>query len=197
MFGFGDAQFFGSTGGMHLNAPDRRDRHDPRRSEVIGSWPREGGVFAFGYVHFFGSMGGWLLNEPIVGMASNPSTGGYWEVASDGGIFAFGAPFVGSTGEPSLGRSHRGDGVSRPAVLGSIGRSDRTAASVALRGDAHLLGSMGGRILNSPVAGMAATPSRCRVPAGGFRRRHLCLRRRRVRRFHGGRSAQLTHHRDR
>ena len=31
-----------------------------------------------------------LVNHPIVGMAATPDGGGYWEVASDGGIFAFG-----------------------------------------------------------------------------------------------------------
>ena len=30
------------------------------------------------------------LNRPIVGMAATPDGGGYWLVASDGGIFAFG-----------------------------------------------------------------------------------------------------------
>ena len=47
---------------------------------------------------FSGSMGGKPLNQPIVGMADDPATGGYWEVASDGGIFSFDAPFFGSTG---------------------------------------------------------------------------------------------------
>ena len=38
-------------------------------------------------------------SPPVVGMASTPDGGGYWEVASDGGIFAFGdARFFGSTG---------------------------------------------------------------------------------------------------
>ncbi|MCZ7527111.1 MAG: hypothetical protein M5U14_12450 [Acidimicrobiia bacterium] len=37
------------------------------------------------------------LNQPIVGMAAAPSGSGYWLVAFDGGIFAFGdAPFAGS-----------------------------------------------------------------------------------------------------
>ena len=37
------------------------------------------------------------LNKPIVGIAATPNGGGYWEVASDGGIFAFGdAAFYGS-----------------------------------------------------------------------------------------------------
>jgi hypothetical protein len=44
-------------------------------------------------------MGGQPLNEPIVGMSSTLDGTGYWEVASDGGLFAFGdAPFYGSTG---------------------------------------------------------------------------------------------------
>ena len=47
-------------------------------------------------------MGGTRLNKPVVGIASDAQTGGYWLVASDGGIFAFGAPFFGSTGSISL-----------------------------------------------------------------------------------------------
>ena len=48
---------------------------------------------------FYGSMGGQHLNKPIVGMAATPDGGGYWLVASDGGIFTFGdARFYGSTG---------------------------------------------------------------------------------------------------
>ncbi len=44
-------------------------------------------------------MGGKPLNQPVVGMARNDDGQGYWEVASDGGIFAFGdAPFLGSVG---------------------------------------------------------------------------------------------------
>jgi hypothetical protein len=36
------------------------------------------------------------LNAPIVGMATDSATGGYWLVASDGGIFSFNAPFDGA-----------------------------------------------------------------------------------------------------
>jgi hypothetical protein len=46
--------------------------------------------------YFYGSMGGTPLTEPVVGMAADPTTGGYWEVAADGGVFAFHAPFYGS-----------------------------------------------------------------------------------------------------
>ena len=44
-------------------------------------------------------MGGRHLNAPIVGMAPRTDGGGYWLVASDGGIFSFGdAGFHGSMG---------------------------------------------------------------------------------------------------
>jgi hypothetical protein len=37
------------------------------------------------------------LNAPIVGMAATPDGKGYWEVASDGGVFTFGdAAFFGA-----------------------------------------------------------------------------------------------------
>ena len=40
-------------------------------------------------------MAGKALDQSIVGMSSAPG-GGYDEVAADGGIFSFGAPFLGS-----------------------------------------------------------------------------------------------------
>ncbi|MGH9181438.1 MAG: hypothetical protein ACRDY5_06965, partial [Acidimicrobiales bacterium] len=44
-----------------------------------------------------GSAGAARLNLPIVGLAPTPGGNGYWLVASDGGIFAFGdATFRGS-----------------------------------------------------------------------------------------------------
>ena len=39
-------------------------------------------------------MGGKPLNKPVVGIAGDQATGGYWEVASDGGLFAFNAPVL-------------------------------------------------------------------------------------------------------
>jgi hypothetical protein len=43
------------------------------------------------------------LNKPIAGIASTPDGLGYWEVASDGGIFTFGdATFSGSEGATHL-----------------------------------------------------------------------------------------------
>jgi hypothetical protein len=48
-------------------------------------------------------MGATRLNQPIVGMAATRDGGGYWMVASDGGIFSFGdASFLGSMGSTRL-----------------------------------------------------------------------------------------------
>jgi hypothetical protein len=48
---------------------------------------------------FRGSTGALRLNQPVVAMAANTSGAGYWLIARDGGIFAFGdAQFRGSTG---------------------------------------------------------------------------------------------------
>jgi hypothetical protein len=44
-------------------------------------------------------MGGTHINQPVVGIAATADGNGYWEVAADGGIFAFGdAGFHGSMG---------------------------------------------------------------------------------------------------
>ena len=48
-------------------------------------------------------MGGKPLNKPIVGIAATPDGGGYWLVASDGGVFSYGdATFFGSMGATKL-----------------------------------------------------------------------------------------------
>jgi hypothetical protein len=66
---------------------------------MIGS---DGGVFSFN-APFYGSTGGLHLNRPVVGMAGTADNRGYWFVASDGGIFAFGnAAFHGSAGGTTL-----------------------------------------------------------------------------------------------
>ncbi|MFP5371851.1 MAG: peptidoglycan-binding domain-containing protein, partial [Actinomycetes bacterium] len=46
-----------------------------------------------------------VLAAPVVAMAGHPSGKGYWLAASDGGIFAFYAPFHGSMGGKPMDRS--------------------------------------------------------------------------------------------
>jgi hypothetical protein len=91
----GDAQFYGSMGAQHLNAPVVSIA---ATTTAGGYWlvASDGGIFSFGDAKFRGSMGGQHLNAPVSGMAADPGTGGYWLVATDGGIFSFGAPFYGA-----------------------------------------------------------------------------------------------------
>ncbi|MCZ7526384.1 MAG: hypothetical protein M5U14_08445 [Acidimicrobiia bacterium] len=73
-----------------------------------------------------------MLNQPINGMAPTPTNRGYWLVASDGGIFAFGdAGFFGSTGAIVLNQPINGMAPT-PSGLGywlvaSDGGSSRSA----------------------------------------------------------------------
>ncbi len=119
IFTFGSAQFYGSTGGLTLQRPVVGI--SPTASKG-GYWlvASDGGVFAFGDAGYYGSIPGdglypagsglpHSLNAPIVGMVPSADGGGYFMVASDGGVFAFGdARFEGSC--PGIG------GCSGPAV---------------------------------------------------------------------------------
>jgi hypothetical protein len=56
-----------------------------------------GRLRALGGARHRGDLSGVSLAKPIVGMALTPSKNGYWMVASDGGMFAFGdARFLGT-----------------------------------------------------------------------------------------------------
>jgi SpoIID/LytB domain protein len=155
IFSFGEARFFGSTGGMRLNRPVVGMAAS---GSGEGYWlvASDGGIFAFGDAGFLGSTGSLTLNRPIVGMAPTPSGAGYWLVASDGGIFAFGdAGFFGSTGSIRLNKPVVGMAPT-PSGLGYwLVASD---GGVFAFGDARFFGSTGAIKLAQPVMGMAATP---------------------------------------
>ncbi|HTK16204.1 MAG TPA: choice-of-anchor D domain-containing protein [Acidimicrobiia bacterium] len=153
IFTYGSARFYGSTGGMHLNAPIVGIATDPKTG---GYWmvASDGGVFAF-HAPFLGSMGATHLNAPIVGIAATRDGGGYWMVASDGGIFTFGnARFHGSTGALHLNAPIVGMAAD-PATGGYwLVASDGGIFTFG----APYLGSAGARPLRAPVAGMVAMP---------------------------------------
>ena len=118
-------------------------------------------------------MGGQPLNKPIVGMAFDTRTGGYYEVASDGGIFAFNAPFYGSMG---------GKPLNEPIVGMAFDPATGGYYEVASDGgifafNAPFQGSMGGKPLNKPMVGMAFDTSTGGLLPGGIGRRGLRLRR--------------------
>jgi hypothetical protein len=89
-------------------------------------------------------------------MKSTPDGHGYWEVASDGGIFAFGdAQFHGSTGalllnQPIVGIDTTPDGGGYWTVASDGG--------IFAFGDAQFYGSAIGMSPTSPIVGVASTP---------------------------------------
>ena len=150
VFTFGDAQFYGSGAsvpGVHViglaSTPDGE-----------GYWEAtsNGTVLAFGDAGFFGDARSLTLAAPIVGIAPDPVTGGYWLVGADGGVFDFNAPFLGSAGgiplrQPVVGLEATDDGGGYWLVAADGG--------IFSYGDAPFSGSEGGRRLNAPMVGIA------------------------------------------
>ena len=95
--------------------------------------------------------------SPVVGLTPNPRTGaGFWQGASDGGVFAYGdAAFHGSLGGMPLASPI----VGIAAFPGGGGYWLVAAdGGVFAFGNAPFHGSLGGRLLAAPIVGMAATP---------------------------------------
>jgi hypothetical protein len=120
---------------------------------------RDGGVFSFG-APFYGSMAGRALNARVVGITSDPVTGGYWLVAADGGVFSFNAPFYGPRHDLQLNRPVVAMTEDPPTDAYWLVASD---GGVFAFGAAPYDGSMGGRTLNRAAVGMAAD-----VATGGY-----------------------------
>lgn len=86
---------------------------------------------------------------PVVGITATTSGQGYFEVAAEGGLFAFGdATFQGSMGGKHLNRPIVGTATDRYWEVASDGGLFALGAPFA--------GSTGGQVLNAPVVGMAA-----------------------------------------
>jgi len=168
VFNFGSASYYGSMGGKALNAPVVGISHTLDQG---GYWEvaSDGGIFNFGDAVFYGSMGGKALNAPVVGIdptpygqavapaTPKPAGKGYWEVASDGGIFNFGdAGFYGSMGGKPL--NAKIVGMTANPADGHGYWEVASDGGVFSFGTAGFYGSMGGKALNAPIVGMAATP---------------------------------------
>ena len=98
-------------------------------------------------------------------MAPTPTGGGYWEVASDGGLFAFGnAPFYGSMG---------GKKISAPIVQMIAAPTGTGYWEIAADGTVYSFGfaghygGMGGKALNKPIVGWSGDAHIRRQLAGG------------------------------
>ncbi len=165
IFTFGNAQFYGSTGNLRLQRP------------VVGIVPTsdrggywldasDGGVFAFGDAGFYGSIPGLglhpagsglpnSLNAPVVGIVPSADGGGYFMVASDGGVFAFGdAKFEGSC--PGMGGCAGAAVAVMPDATGNGYWVVTQTGDVYTFGDAQYFGGPGN--VGSPVTSAVRTP---------------------------------------
>jgi hypothetical protein len=165
VFTFGQAQFHGSTGSMVLQRP------------VVGITPTadnngywlvatDGGVFAYGDAGFYGSIPGiplnparsglsHSLNAPIVAMVPTYDDGGYFMVASDGGVFSFGdAKFEGSC--PGIGGCEGAAVAVMPDASGNGYWVVTSSGHVYTFGDAQYFGAPGRQSV--PVTSAVRTP---------------------------------------
>ena len=150
VYAFGNAQFYGSTGGMSLNEPvvAMTPTADDRGYWLVA---RDGGIFAFGDAEFHGSVPEFSTADNVVAAAEDPETGGYWEVGSGGQVYAFDAPYLGNAPSDAaivgISPTPTGHGYWMVAADGGI----------FAFGSARFYGSMGGHPLDEPIVGMAVT----------------------------------------
>jgi hypothetical protein len=166
IFSFGSAQFYGSMGATHLQRPVVGIVPTRNRG---GYWldASDGGVFSFGDTQFYGSIPGLglhpagsglpnALNAPVVGMVRSHDQGGYFMVASDGGVFAFGdAHFAGSC--PGIGGCAGAAVAVMPDASGNGYWLITQSGNVYTFGDAPYLGGPG--LQSSPITSAVPTPS--------------------------------------
>ena len=166
IFTFGAAQFYGSTGALHLQRPVVAITPTSTRQ---GYWlvASDGGLFAFGNAGYYGSIPGIglspagtggsakQLNAPIVGMVPSVDGAGYFMVASDGGVFAFGdARYSGSC--PAIGGCSGAAVAVMPDATGGGYWVVTVNGNVYAFGDAPELGQPGPH--SSPVTSAVRTP---------------------------------------
>jgi Big-like domain-containing protein len=165
IFSFGSAAFHGSMGGVALQRPVVGITPTITRS---GYWlvASDGGIFSFGDATFFGSVPGLGINPagsglphsldaPIVGMVPSTNRRGYFMVASDGGVFAFGdAKFEGSC--PGIGGCAGTAVAVMPDHTGNGYWLVTNTGGVYSFGDAPFYGAPGTNSV--PVVNAVATP---------------------------------------
>ena len=166
VFNFGSAPFYGSTGSLNLQRPVVGIV--PTRGNA-GYWldASDGGVFSFGTTQFYGSIPGLgvhpagsglsnSLNAPIVGMVPSNDGAGYFMVASDGGVFAFGdARFAGSC--PGIGACSGATVAVMPDASGNGYWLVTQTGNIYSFGDAAYYGAPGNT--GSPVTSAVRTPN--------------------------------------
>jgi hypothetical protein len=106
VFPFGRARFLGDlpsdgvAGAPVVGIAEQDDAFDPFQVDGYVIATADGRVFQFGGAVDAGDAGRMPLAAPIAGIAS--AVGGYYLFARDGGVFSFGVPYAGSTGNRHL-----------------------------------------------------------------------------------------------
>ena len=168
IFTFGQAQFYGSTGSLKLQRPVVGISPSTPGTGYSGYWlvASDGGIFSYN-TGFYGSIPGLglnpsgsglphSLNAPIVGMVPSATAHGYFMVASDGGVFAFGdAHFAGSC--PGFGGCAGSAVAVVPDASGNGYWVVTSTGNVYGFGDATYFGAPG--LQGTPITSAAATTS--------------------------------------
>jgi hypothetical protein len=147
------------------STPGRKAAWITAAAQTMESWPQMKAALYFDAPGFADGCQ-WPLDSSPSALAAfnalgaqswfNTGPQGYWEVSTDGGIFAYGtAAFYGSMG---------GKPLNAPIVRMAVTPDDKgylevgTDGGIFAFGTAGFYGSMGGRHLNAPIVGIAVTP---------------------------------------
>ena len=114
-------------------------------------------AFPAGLIMLFSLLAAPVPSATAAEVVATPSGNGYWLVATDGGIFAFGdAKFYGSLGDRTLNKPITG---MVPTPTGNGYWLVASDGGIFAFGDAKFFGSTGAIALNKPIVGMANSGS--------------------------------------
>jgi surface antigen len=157
----GTARGQGAWPDLHLQPGEQVTSMALFRTPVAGYWlfTSAGRAIPVGkpagartHLPFFGDLRHLALHAPVLGAVATPTGHGYYMVASDGGVFAFGdARFYGSMGDRPLDQP----------IVALLPTADNRGywlvasdGGVFAFGDARFRGSLGGRPLAQPIVGV-------------------------------------------
>ena len=151
VFAFGDAGFYGSTGGDAPRPARSWAWPPPPTAAATGWWPPTAASSASATPRSTAPKAVRFYPHPIVGITADQATGGYWLASANGGAYSFDALFHGSM-----------SGVALAAPIHAIAASPATGGYLLAAKDggvfcfaAPYFGSMAGVPLAAPVVGLA------------------------------------------
>ena len=143
----------GYCSASQLNGSDPQDYQGPNNTFSNISADTMSGNVNFNTALATGGSTYFSLEEPLTACNFAPGCG-YREVAADGGLFSFNAPFFGSMGGKPLNAPIVG--MTTDQFTGGYWEVASDGGLFAF--NAPFFGSMGGKPLNKPIVGMLSTP---------------------------------------